>query len=768
MYVMLKKLVIRFHTALALLIAALLVGGGLALLLGRSPVPFWQVSVLLMLAVASLDTLRALIRRQAGVDLLALLTMVGALLLEQYLAGAVIAFMFASGRALEEYASGRARRELSALLERSPQVSHRHTDGTVEEIPVDAVNIGDRLLVKPGEAVAVDGILLSPSAQIDESAVTGESVPRQRVLGEQLMSGVLNAGGPLEMRALKTAADSTFAGIVRMVEEAQAGKAPFTRLADRYALLFIPVALAVAAAAWLWSGDPVRALAVLVVATPCPLILAAPVAIIAATSLAARHGILIKNGAALEKLAQVETCLFDKTGTLTTGRSQLVAAMPVPGFQPDELLRLAASLDQVSQHITAQSLVMEAHRRSLPLTFPEEVEEVPGEGLRGRVGEWQVSVGSLSLVTDDGEPDEWTKAALRRMAIQGLSGAFVGIDGQLAGILLLADQLRLETPRALRELHRAGIRRTIMLSGDRQDVAETVATALGFDAVLAERSPADKVATVEAESRRATTAMVGDGINDAPALAAADVGIAMGARGAGASAEAADVVLLVDRLDRLPEGLCIAKRGRRIALQSVIAGMGLSAIAMLFAALGFLPPIAGALLQEAIDVAVILNALRALRTAPEHRHKPRLPADTVEQLRGQHSELQPVLERIEAAASALNSDSPQSVSSELLSVAAILREELLPHEREDEEQLYPMLAKVVRGFDPMGAMSHTHREIFRLAHRYEKSMAELDGAEPNDLQLQELRRLLFSLSAILKMHFSQEEELYFMLSDIKQ
>ena len=761
-------MIIRFHSWLVLVIAALLVAGGVALLFGASPVPYWQISVVLMLAVASVDSLRALLRRQAGVDLLALLTMIGALLLEQYLAGAVIAFMFASGRALEEYASGRARRELSALLERSPQVAYRHLGGAVEEIPVEAVNIGDRLLVKPGEAVAVDGILLSSSAQVDESAVTGESIPRQRVRGEQLMSGVLNAGGPLEMRALKTAADSTFAGIVRMVEEAQAGKAPFTRLADRYALLFIPVALAVAAAAWLWSGDPVRALAVLVVATPCPLILAAPVAIIAATSLAARRGILIKNGAALEQLARVETCLFDKTGTLTTGRSQLVAATPVAGFQPDDLLRLAASLDQVSQHITAQSLVTEAHRRNLSLSFPEGVEEVPGEGLRGRVDDRQVSVGSLSLVAGDGEPDDWTRAILRRMAVQGLSGAFVGIDGQIAGVLLLADQLRLETPRALRELQRAGIQRTIMLSGDRQDVAETVATALGFDAVLAERSPADKVATVAAESRRATTAMVGDGINDAPALAAADVGVAMGARGAGASAEAADVVLLVDRLDRLPEGLCIAKRGRRIALQSVIAGMGMSGVAMIFAAFGFLPPVAGALLQEAIDVAVILNALRALRTDPERRHESSLSQDTVEQLRAQHSELRPVLERIEAAASTLNRDTQAPVSGELLSVAAILREELLPHEREDEEELYPRLARVVRGFDPMGAMSHTHREIFRLARRYEESMAELDGAEPDDLQLQELRRLLFSLTAILKMHFSQEEELYFMLSDVQQ
>ncbi|WP_308367373.1 MULTISPECIES: heavy metal translocating P-type ATPase [unclassified Microbulbifer] len=760
-----RKCVNRFHTALAAAVALLLAAGGLAWLLGASPSPAWAAAVALMLVVAAMESLRALLHRRAGVDLLALLTMAGALALEQYLAGAIIAFMFAGGRSLEEFASGRARRELSALLERNPRVAHRHGESGIEEVAVEAVCPGDLLLVKPGEAIPVDALLLSESAQLDESALTGESLPRRCDQGEQLLSGVVNAGGPLELKALKTSADSTYAGIVRMVEEAQAGRAPFTRLADRYALYFIPAALTVAGIAWLLSGDPVRGLAVLVVATPCPLILAAPVAIIAAISQAARRGILIKNGAALEQLANIETLLFDKTGTLTTGRSQLVAIDTTQGFNPDELLRLAASLDQVSQHVTAETLVAEARQRSLALSLPEQVREQPGEGLRGRVEGYEVAVGSLALVLNDAAPDAWARAELQRMALSGLSAAFVGIDGRLAGALLLADQIRLETPRALRELHRAGIRRTVMLSGDRQDVAETVAVAMGFDSVLAERSPADKVATVTAECQRTTTAMVGDGVNDAPALAAADVGIAMGARGAGASSEAADVVLLVDRLDRLPEGLYIARRGRRIALQSVAFGMGLSGVAMLFAAFGFLPPVAGALLQEGIDVAVILNALRALRADPERRAEPRLPPEFVDHLRTQHLQLRPVLDRMEAAASALNSGLPANFQAELTSVAEMIREELLPHEHEDEEQLYPMLAGMVRGFDPMAAMSHTHREIFRLARRYDQLTAELAGDRPGDFQLQELRRLLFSLVAILRLHFAQEEELYFTLSD---
>ncbi|HEY8569383.1 heavy metal translocating P-type ATPase [Microbulbifer sp.] len=755
----------HLHKSLAVIIALLLVAGGVARLLDASPSLPWIVAIALMLAVASVESLHALAQRRAGVDVLALLTMVGALLLQQYLAGAVIAFMFASGRALEEYSSGRARQALSALLERSPRIAHRRVSSGIEEIPAEQVQIGDQLIVKSGEAVPVDGLLLSATAELDESAVTGESLPRRRMRGDQLMSGVINAGGPLDLQALKTAQQSTYAGIVRMVTEAQAAKAPFTRLADRYALWFIPAALLVAGLAWAISGDVLRALAVLVVATPCPLILAAPVAIIASISLAAKRGILIKNGTALEQLANAKNLVFDKTGTLTTGRQQLVGIETPPGFQPDEVLRLAASLDQVSQHNTAQSLVAEAQRRDLALSIPVQAQETPGEGLRGQVEGKTVAVGSLPLVLDGASVDHWSETRLRYMALRGLSGAFVAIDGQMAGVLLLADQLRLDTPRALRELHRAGVERTVMLSGDRQDVAETVALALGFDAVLAERTPADKVAAVKAECASGTTAMVGDGINDAPALAAADVGIAMGARGAGASAEAADVVLLVDRLDRLPEGLHISRRGRHIALQSVIAGMGLSALAMLIAALGYLPPVIGALVQEGIDVAVIFNALRALRPPRQHRAEAAMPVELADRLRMQHSELQPVLDRLEQACTTLNGGLHPSTSDEINAVSRVIREQLLPHEREDEEQLYPALAPMVRGFDPMGAMSHTHREIFRLARRYEQLADNLAGVQPDELQLQELRRLLFSLIAIVRLHFAQEEELYFTLSD---
>lgn len=746
------------YMLLGLTVGALAVGGAAWLLdapAARDAV--WSAAGLVMLAVLLVETVRELARGSAGVDLLALLAIGGALWLGEYLAAAVLAVMLASGRSLEEYAAGRARRELSSLLARTPRIAHRYEAGALSDVPVDQVRPEDRLLVKAGEVLPVDGLLLSESAVLDESALTGESQPVTRRGGERLASGVVNAGGPLELRAVADAAGSTYAGIVRLVEQAQRSKAPFTRLADRYALMFVPLALAIAGIAWWWSGDPVRALAVLVVATPCPLILAAPVAIVSAISQAAKRGILIKNGGALELLAQARTLLFDKTGTLTTGEARLAAIETTGSTGPTELLRLAASLDQVSQHVTAQAIVAEARRRGLQLEMPGGVSEQAGAGIAGTVGGRQLRVGQAGYVGVDGA---WGRGVLRRMAYQGCSGVFVAVDGEPIGALLLADEIRLETPRALRSLHRSGIRRTVMLSGDRQDVAETVAGALGIDSVLAERGPAEKVAAVRAERDAAVTVMVGDGINDAPALAAAHVGVAMGARGAAASSEAADVVLLVDRLDRLPEALTIAARGRRIALQSVVLGMGLSLLAMLFAAAGLLTPVAGAVLQEGIDVAAILNALRALTIGRGAGRAEGLPAEVVAHLKAEHELLMPLLDRLDAAASAIAGPDPDSARGELMAVRRLIQEQLLPHEREDEETLYPMLTMLLRGVDPMAAMSRTHREIFHLARLYDRLIADLPEPPLPEYEVAELRRLLYSLAAILRLHFAQEEEIF--------
>ncbi|HEV3076822.1 MAG TPA: heavy metal translocating P-type ATPase [Thermoanaerobaculia bacterium] len=615
---------------LAFLTLAGLLAGGAAWLAGAEGAAraAWALTTAAVLVPLALGVAKSLLRREVGVDLIALLAMAGALAIGEYLAGAVVALMLAGGLALEGFAGARARAELSALLGRVPRTAHRYQDGGLVSLPVAEIGAGDRLLVKPGEIVPVDGVMAGTGAVavLDESALTGESRPVERLEGDAVKSGTVNAGGPFDLRAVATAAASTYAAIVRLVEEAQASKAPFVRLADRYALVFLPLTLVIAAAAWVAGGSPLRALAVLVVATPCPLILAAPVALIAGVSACARRGVIVKGGGALEALAVGRVLLLDKTGTLTTGVPELAAIERFGGPSAEELLRLAASLDQVSPHVFAAALVRGARERGLPLSFPAAVEERLGAGIRGTVEGRQVALGKLDWAAAGREVPPRAREVRRRAAREGASNVFVAVDGAVAGALILHDPIRADTPATLRALRRQGIRRVVMVTGDTAEVAETVAAAIGADLLLAECTPEQKVAAVRAEHARGPTIMVGDGVNDAPALAAADLGVAMGARGATASSQAADVVITLDRLDRLAEALAIARRARRIALESVLAGMGLSLVAMLIAAAGYLPPVAGALLQEAIDVAVILNALRALAAGREGEARVEVPA----------------------------------------------------------------------------------------------------------------------------------------------
>ena len=603
---------------LPVLAGAGILAGALAWLAGASVWAdvLWGATTVAVLAPLALDVAADLRRGHLGVDLIALVAMAGSLALGQLLAGAVISLMLSGGQALEAFASARARRDLTALLARAPREVHRYEDGQLTSPAIGEVRPGDLLLVKPGEVVPVDGLVEGETAVLDESALTGESRPVERQPGERVASGTVNASGPFRLRAVATVGESTYAGIVRRVEEAEAAKAPFVRLADRFAVWFLPLALATAAVAWGASGDPVRALAVLVVATPCPLILAAPIAILAGVSRAARRGVIVKGGSALEALAGARILLLDKTGTITAGMPALAGIETFGADDADEVLRLAASLDQVSQHVLAAAVVRAARARGLRLSLPNGVVERPGWGVQGEVEGRRVALGKLSWVHPRGEPagelPEGVRRVRRRTALDGSSSVFVGIDGEVAGALVLHDPVRPDSSRAVRALRREGIERVVLVTGDHAEVAARVGAGIGADLVLAERSPEEKVATVIAERTRGSVLMAGDGINDAPALAAADVGVAMGARGAAASAEAADVVLAVDRLDRLGEALAIARRSRAIAVQSVVAGMGLSLAAMLAAAAGHLPPIAGALLQEGIDVAVIANALRAL------------------------------------------------------------------------------------------------------------------------------------------------------------
>ncbi len=718
----------------------------------------WAGGIVPVLVLLTIDIGRSLRKGEAGVDVIAALSMAGALLLGEHLAGVVIALMVAGGSVLEEVAERRAARELTALLDRTPRTAHRDQDGALEDVPVEAIRPGDLLLVKGGELVPVDGRVEGSPALIDKSTLSGEALPVERAVGERIGSGTTSVGPPFLLRATSTAAASTYAGIVRLVAAAQAEKAPFVRLADRWAMIMLPSTLGLAGLAWLISADPVRALAVLVVATPCPLILAAPVAIVGGISAAARRGVLFKGGGALETLARAHTVMFDKTGTLTTGMARLEAIETGPGRAPEDVLRLAAALDQSSQHVMAEAIVRAARDRGLALTVATDVQEAPGTGLSGRVEGHEVRLGSLAYASGGEEVPDWADRVLARAARDGASSVFVAIDGALAGALVLADEIRRETPRALRALHRAGIRKIVMLSGDRLDVAEAVAAALGVDTVLAERSPADKVDAVRAERAEGVTVMVGDGINDAPALAAADVGVAMGARGAGAASEAADVVLLVDRLDRLADAVTVARRSRRIALESVVAGIGLSALGMVLAALGLLPPLAGALAQEAIDVAVILNALRAVGDG--RRHVAGLPTTQVRRLAADHRSLRPLLDDLRSLADRLGRAEGAGLRQELVAADRELRERVLPHERADEQQLHPEIAGLLGGDDPMAAISRTHREIVHLARRLGRLVADLppDGPRPDDLPA--LRRTLYSLEAILRLHFAQEDEIY--------
>ncbi|MGU3340705.1 heavy metal translocating P-type ATPase [Methylobacterium mesophilicum] len=570
----------------------------------------WTLATLVVLAVLAFQVVTSLARGDVGLDLVALLSMAGALALAQPLAGAVIALMYAGGQSLEAYAAGRAGRAMTALIARQPRTALREEGGGLREVPLAALVPGDRILVRVGDVLPVDGRVAAGRAVLDRSSLTGEALPVTFGANEPVLSGTVNAGEPFTLVAERPAAESTYAGIVRLVEAARSQKAPMARLADRYGLAFLAITLLLAGGAWLATGDPIRALAVLVVATPCPLILAVPVALVSGLSRAAGIGVLIKGGGALETLARVRVLVVDKTGTLTHGTARLVSVRTLAAFDETEVLRLAASLDQASGHPVARALVEEARRRGLTLPQPTMITESPGDGVTGRVEGRNVLVGGPRLMRmhDVRFPPEDGP----RHAAGAAATVLVAIDGTPAAVLEFADPLRADGGNALAELRTCGIERVVLATGDRLSVAEALVAGLPVDAVAADLDPTDKTDVVVAERQNGPVMMVGDGVNDAPALAAADLGVALGARGAAAAAEAADVVLLVDSLAPLPHAIRIARRARAIAVQSVWVGLGLSLAGMVAAALGYLSPLQGALLQEAIDVAVILNAMRAL------------------------------------------------------------------------------------------------------------------------------------------------------------
>ncbi len=604
---------------LALAALGAVVAGGLLHLVGYEPAgdALWAASVAVILVPLTWSVARTLARGDVGVDAIALVSMTGALALHQYAAGAVIALMLAGGNALEELAGKRARRELTKLIERAPRIAHRRRGEAIGEVPVEQVAVGDVLVVRAGEVLPVDGLVVSQQAVIDESALTGEPLPATYARGGAVRSGTANAGEAFELRAVRPASESAYAALVRLVREAETQRAPFVRLADRYAAFFLPVTLAAAAVAWVLSGDSLRALAVFVVATPCPLILAAPIALISGVSRAARAGVIVKGGGVIEKLGAVRTVLLDKTGTLTLGTAEVERVVTFDRTEADELLRLAASLDQLSAHALAEALVHDVEGRGHELVFPEQVEERLGQGIEGRVEGRRVAVGSAAWLLERGY--HGADAAARSLDDAngpGRTKILVGVDGRLAGGIVMADHPREDAGDLADRLRGAGIRHVAMVTGDRAAVADEIGARLGMDRVYSEHSPEEKldvVRAMQADPELRPVMMVGDGVNDAPALALADVGIAMGVAGATVASETADAVIVVDRVDRVADAVRIGRRSLGIALQSVLFGIGLSLVAMGFAAFGYIAPVFGALLQEGIDVAVIVNALRALR-----------------------------------------------------------------------------------------------------------------------------------------------------------
>lgn len=572
----------------------------------------WWVGLVVVGAPLVIQTLREISSGRFAVDLVATLAILLAIVLWQPLAGLVIVLMQSGGEALERYAERKATDAVRALEDAAPRIAHRISGDSLEDVEAGEVRVGDLLLIRPGELIPCDGIVVTGRSHVDVAKLTGEPFPVTAERGTRLMSGSVNQEGPLEVESLAPASESQYARIVELVRSAQASKAPLQRLADRYGVWFTPLTLIVCAGAYAMSGDPIRILAILVVATPCPLLLAAPVAFIGGINSAAKRQIIIRNGTALENLGQVTTAVFDKTGTVTVGRPRVRRVIRTGAPTDSEILLLAGGVERGSSHLLARTLVEAAERDYGALPDATEVHEDSGRGVTGIVEGHAVTVGAASYAIDR-HPS--VSADLMRVADAGKGlRAYVVIDGQLSGIVEYADEVRPEIAELLEALRMLGVSRMLMLSGDQSSNVRAVAEELGIREATGDLLPEQKVNVVrDLVNAGEHVAMIGDGTNDAPALSTATVGIALASQGGGITAEAADVVILVDNLSRVAEAIRISQRTMRIARQSIWFGLGLSAAAAAVAAAGGIAPVQGALLQEIIDVAVILNALRASR-----------------------------------------------------------------------------------------------------------------------------------------------------------
>lgn len=562
----------------------------------------------------AIGMIKTIMSGSLGIDILAVTAIVAAVAVDEYVAALVVCLMLTGGEALEDYAAGRAQRELNALVDRAPQIAHViGSDGSVTDVKVGEVQPGTRILVRPSEIIPLDGRLVSGSVEIDEAAITGESLPVLKEAGEQILSGTLAGSQAFEMDVTATLEDSHYSHILNLVRQAQESQAPMVRLADRYAVPFTIIAYIIGGLAWYISGDPVRFAQVLVVATPCPLLIAAPVAFMAGMSRAANQGIIVKGAGALEALSRVRNVGLDKTGTLTSGHPEVVEIKPANGYTKEELLYWTASAEQYSSHVLAQSLVRAAELANITLATTTVAEEVATNGVKAVFEQKTVVVGKPTFVA------EHTGEFEREEFPDGQAAVYIGINGVYAGAIIMADQLRPDAIETVERFSAAGVKNVAMLTGDVRPTAERMAALAGITSVHAELLPEDKVKLVLESEKDHPVLMVGDGINDAPVLASATVGVAMAARGATAASESADIVVVKDEISAVAEALEIGQDTTRVALESIWLGIIISIGLMLVAAFGVIPVIVGALLQEVVDLIAILNALRALR--PRKRRK---------------------------------------------------------------------------------------------------------------------------------------------------
>lgn len=586
---------------------AVAVVAGLLTTTGLTSAALWLLSIyaLLIAAKSAVSMVRELMSGQLGVDILAITAICAAVAVGEPWAALVIVLMLTGGEALEDYAANRAKRDLTALVSNAPQTAHRvNADGGAQDVPIDLVRVGDVLQVRAAEVVPADGVLETAAGVFDESSLTGESVPVERVAGDEVLSGGVNGATPVLIRVSREAKDSQYQQIVSLVEQAAASKSRTVRLADRFAVPFTFIAYVIAGIAWAVSGEAARFAEVLVVATPCPLIIAAPVAFMAGMSRSAREGAIVKSSATLEQLYRAKSVAFDKTGTLTRGTPTLVAVRTTAGHDADEVLRLAAAAEQASAHVLAAAVVQAASKRGLAVRTVTDAEESTANGVTATVDAHRVVVGKRSYI------EQVTGQQVRSVLEPGEIGVHVAVDGVPAGVLVLRDQVRVDAAATIADLRSQGIRHVVMLTGDDTPTAEHVAAELGITEVRANCLPIDKVHAVQALTARPAI-MVGDGVNDAPVLAAAEIGVAMGARGSTAASESADVVVLRDDIATVGNAVRAGRRTVQVALQSIWVGIGLSIALMIVASFGVLPAILGAWLQEAVDVIAILWALRA-------------------------------------------------------------------------------------------------------------------------------------------------------------